>query len=229
MTHNPWPLGQIPQHLQRPELAQLKESGYSWNDPLEVVDQFEKKVAKFAGSKHAVAVDCCSHGLFLCLKYLDASGNITIPKNTYVSVPMQIKHAGCNPVFEDLEWSGKYQLQPYPIWDAATQWKQNMYIEGLHVISFQIKKHIPIGRGGMILTNDIDAYQWLKKACHDGRDMTVPYNHDNFEMLGWHYYMTPEDAARGMLLMDAVDSSFDDIWNNTSYIDLSTKTIFKEK
>jgi hypothetical protein len=29
---------------------------------------FEEKVAKFAGSKYAVSIDCCSHGLFFIFK-----------------------------------------------------------------------------------------------------------------------------------------------------------------
>jgi dTDP-4-amino-4,6-dideoxygalactose transaminase len=136
---------------------------------------FEQKVAKFAGAKFGVAVDCCSHGLFLSLKYLNATGTIKIPSKTYASVPMQIRHAGCIPELVDFTWTGRYRLDPYPIWDAAVQWHENMYTDGLHVVSFQIKKRIPIGRGGMILTNDEDAANWLRKARHDGRDLTVPY------------------------------------------------------
>lgn len=221
-------MGALPPELQRPELDQLKQQGYAFSDPWEVIDIFEKKVAEFAGSKYAVAVDCCSHGLFLCLKYLNAQGTITIPKNTYVSVPMQIKHAGCDVALADQPWQGQYKLEPYPVWDAATVWRRGMYQSGYQVISFQIKKHIPIGRGGMILTNDDQAYRWLKKACHDGRDMHTPYSQDDFEMLGWHYYMTPEDAARGILLMDFKDrDGYPDTWSDASYCDLSTKRIFK--
>ena len=64
-----WPLGQLPPEFERPELDQLKENGYKFDDPREVVDIFEKKVAKFAGAKYGIAVDCCSHGLFLSLKW----------------------------------------------------------------------------------------------------------------------------------------------------------------
>ena len=53
-----WPLGQLPTELQRPELNQLKNKGYSFSNPTEVVDIFEKKVADFCESKFAVAVDC---------------------------------------------------------------------------------------------------------------------------------------------------------------------------
>jgi hypothetical protein len=115
--YNSWPLGKVPKELQRPELDELKNMGYEFSDPRDVVDIFEEKVAKFAGSKYAVSVDCCSHGLFLSLKYLESIGEtlkniesikynfgeITIPKRTYVSTPMQINQAGYTVNFDDGE------------------------------------------------------------------------------------------------------------------------------
>ena len=79
---------------------------YNLLDPWDVVDLFEKKLAEYAGSKYAVAVDNCTNALFLCLKYLNASGEITLPKRTYVSVPCTAIHAGCQIRFEDIGWSG---------------------------------------------------------------------------------------------------------------------------
>ena len=223
-----WPLGRIPDHLARPELNAIRELGYLWSDPYDVVAMFEDKVAEFAGADYGVAVDCCSHGIFLCLKYLRASGTVTIPRRTYVSVPMQIQHAGCRVEFRDIEWSGRYQLDPWPVWDAAVRWHENMYTGGLHVVSFQMKKRIPIGRGGMILTNDLEAATWLRKARHDGRDMSKYYIDDEFAINGWHYYMTPEDAARGLLLMHAIPGSYPDSADHTSYVDLSEREIFRD-
>ena len=90
---------------------------YGLSDPWDVVDMFEKKLAEYAGSKYAVAVDNCTDAMFLCLKYLKADGEITLPKRTYVSVPCTVIHAGCRVKFEDIEWSGAYQLNPYPVWN----------------------------------------------------------------------------------------------------------------
>ena len=227
-NYNSWPIGQLPKEWQRPELDQVKAAGYDWKDPRDVIGIFERKVAEFAGSKYAVAVDCCSHALFLSLRYLGARGTVKIPTHTYASVPMQILHAGCDVEFEDIEWSGVYQLKPYPIYDGAVRWRRGMYEGGLYTVSFQLKKRVPIGRGGMILTNDANAYRWLKKASYDGRDLDVHYPDDDFEFAGWHYYMTPEDAARGILLMDRVPDLNEDSGNHTTYSDLSTKTIFRK-
>lgn len=221
MNYNPWPIGKIPKELRRPELQTVKDLGYEFDDPREIVTIFEKKVAIYAGSKYAVSVDCCSHGIFLLLKYLKAKGTITIPKNTYISIPMQITFANCKYKFEDIKWKGSYQLKPYPIWDSAMRWKKNMYSDGYHVCSFQIKKRIPIGRGGMILTNDIDAYLWLKKSTYDGRDLNIKYDEDVIKEFGWHYYMTPEDAARGIILMDSIKHDEKDLGGHDNYPDLS--------
>lgn len=227
MTFKEWPLGKIQEHQRRKEIDTLLEMGYTGTDPRDAITLFEKKVAEFAGSKYGIAVDCCSHGLFLSLKYLKATGTVTIPSRTYISVPMQIKHAGCDVAFEDIAWSGIYQLKPYPVWDGAVRWTKGMYQGGLHVVSFQMKKRLPIGKGGMILTDDKEAYKWLKKANHDGREFGQNYTEMNFDMLGWHYNMTPEDAARGVILMETTPEVNEDSATDKSYTDVSKFEIFK--
>jgi dTDP-4-amino-4,6-dideoxygalactose transaminase len=234
-THyNPWPIGKVPKHLQRPELDRLKELGYDWNDPRDVVDMFEKKMAEFSGSKYAVSTDCCSHGLFLSMKYLQHIGEleqgatITIPKMTYVSAAMQIVLAGNMVEFEDIEWSGVYHMKGSRVWDGAVRFNRGMYVgnNALQVVSFQIKKRVPIGKGGIILTDSEDAYKWLKLASYDGRDLDSPYtSEEHVQMLGYHMYMTPEDAARGIILMDQVPDQNEDTGNHTTYVDVSK--IFK--
>lgn len=235
--YNSWPLGKLPKELQRQEPELIKSMGYSWNDPRDIIDIFEEKIAKFAGSKHAVLVDCCSNGIFLCLKYLQQidelkqGDTLLIPSRTYVSVPLQIKHAGLKFAFEDIEWSGQYQLKNSRVWDSAVRWTKDMYLGNgsLQVISFQIKKRVPIGRGGVILTDDADTARWLKLASYDGRDLTTSYTDvKHFNLLGYHMYMTPEDAARGIILMDSLPEINDDSGTHLNYTDLSTVKLLKE-
>ena len=230
-AYESWPLGRIPLEHQRPELEAIKRLGYDWKDPWDVVALFERKVAEFAGSKYAVAVDCCSHGLALALKYLNPDGHsqvVSIPKRTYVSVPMQIIHAGCTPYFRNEDWSGAYQLLPYPIYDAAVRWTEGMFTEqgGIQVVSFQLKKRIPIGRGGMVLTDKPHIAQWIRRAAYDGRTLTSPYPEDAISEIGWHYYMTPEDAARGLILMDNTARRNVDSACASNYTDLSALPCF---
>ena len=110
---------------------------YGVKDAWGVVDIFEKRMAEYAGSKYAVSVDNCTDALFLCLKYLKASGTVTLPSKTWISVPCTVKHAGCDVEFEDYEWSGAYQLKPYPVWDGAVRMKRGMYKSNtFHCLSF---------------------------------------------------------------------------------------------
>jgi len=207
----------------------LEKDGYVINDPWDIVEAFEDKVAKYAGSKYAVATDSCTNSLFLCLKYLDATGKIEIPKKTYLSVPQSVIHAGCEVEFVDHEWSGVYQLNPYPIIDSATRFTRGMYIQDTYqCLSFHIRKILPIAKGGMILTNDIKAVDWFKLAEYEGRDRRVP--HDEMPppaMVGWNMYMPPEQAARGLQLLGKTKQQNDDSGGSWKYKDLSHYKIWK--
>jgi dTDP-4-amino-4,6-dideoxygalactose transaminase len=232
MTHyNPWPLGQLRESWQRQEPELIRKLGYEWDDPRDINDLFAKKLASYCGSKYAVLTDSCSNALFLSLKLKGAKGQISIPKNTYVSVPAQIIHAGGIPVFKDLQWSGSYELGQTGIFDSAARFTQGMYAKsggGLQCLSFQIKKRLPIGRGGAILTNSETEYEWLQRAVYDGRDLSTPYDSDSHvNMLGWHFYMTPEDAARGLLLLHDIELINEDTMTDKNYPDLTNWEPFK--
>lgn len=53
------------------------------------------------------------------------------------------------------------------------------------------------------MTDSIQAYEWLKKARFDGRNQ-CPLLEDVISMIGWNMYMTPEQAARGLMLFDII-------------------------
>ena len=86
----------------------------------------------------------------------------------------------------------------------------------------------PIGRGGMILTDSKEAFEWFKYATYDGRNLRQYYMDDEFAMIGWHMYMTPEDAARGIILMDSVPEENEDTGSSKTYSDLSDRKVFKK-
>lgn len=157
-------------------------------NPYNIVSDFEKRVAEWAGSKYAVAVESGTSAIFLSIQYRkfmrgdEGLGVVTIPKNTYPSVPCSIIHSGGSVKFSDRNWEGIYELFPLGVWDCALRFKKGMYKSGFQCLSFHIKKHLPIGRGGMILLDDSHAYEWLKKARFDGRS-PVPLADDNFTML----------------------------------------------
>jgi dTDP-4-amino-4,6-dideoxygalactose transaminase len=189
-----------------------------------VVTMFEDAVAEYTGAPYAVAVDNCTDALFLCCKYFEVD-EVIIPAKTYLSVPQSIFHAGGKVRFKDYEWHGIYQLEPYPIYDAAKRFTSGMYISKTYMcLSFHIKKHLKIGKGGMILTDDKKAVEWFKKARYEGRS-EIFYDKDDIKSFGWNMYLTPEQAARGLWLLQNISLINEDL--TEEYRDLREFTLFK--
>ena len=177
-------------------------------DSWQIVRNFERAVADFAGSTYGVAVDTCTWAIFLSLKWWKASGEITIPSKTYVGVPQYIIHAGCRPRFTDKLWFGEYYLDPYPIIDSACRFQRSMHIPNtFRCVSFNFRKHVPIGRGGMILHDDPEADVWLRRARYLGQDelmmdTRVPH------FIGWHCFMEPARAADGLQRLSLLPNDY---------------------
>ena len=177
------------------------------NGVYKVTEEFEQKICDYTGAPYAVTVDNQSNGLFLALMYEKVKGKeITIPARTYPSVPCEILHAGAKVKFDPVKGKtlkGAYQLKPTNVWDAALLFTADMYKPGTHMCcSFTGPyKTFKLSKGGCILTDDYDAYLWFKRARYSGR-RAVSYHEDNFDMIGWNFYMMPELAARGLLLID---------------------------
>ena len=160
---------------------------------------FEQAVADFWGAPYAVAVDCCTHALELSLKVKNTSMAFC-PTRTYISVPMMLERITIPLKYVDRKWTEYYFIAENVI-DAAAHWRQDGYISNtLMCISFGHKKHINIGKGGIILLDNYELYKRLQKLRYDGRSIHsgVMYLDDDITELGYHYYMTPETAAVGL-------------------------------
>jgi dTDP-4-amino-4,6-dideoxygalactose transaminase len=182
------------------------------NNVYKITEDFEKALSDYTGAPYVVTLDNMSNGLFLSLYYeYNIKGNIksgiiTIPSRTYPSVPCEIIHAGLKVEFEPIEGKtikGAYQLKGSNVWDSALRFTADMYIPESHMnISFTGPyKHFKLSKGGAILTDDYEAYLWFKRARYSGR-RECSYHDDYFDILGWNFYMMPELAARGLLLMN---------------------------
>lgn len=246
-----------------------------------ITEQFEYELCRYTGAPYAVAVDNCSNALFLALYYeLHVKNNcwrpcyegdkpvITIPKHTYPSVPCEIIHAGgkVNFVENSIFWSsnygnrsnmcnGAYCLLNTNVWDSALTFTNNMYVPGQHLcVSFTGPyKHLKLGKGGAILTDNLQFALWAKRARFSGRQ-ECSYHKDNFDeqidsgdydcnrdiyvhfkvppIAGWNFYMMPEIAARGILLMQQFYNSNGEPKSNPdlciSYPDLSKFKIYQQ-
>lgn len=185
-----------------------------------VTEEFEEELSKYTGAPFVVTVDNASNALFLSLMYENIKGKeITIPNRTYPSVPCEIIHAGGKVKFKIIDGEtikGAYQLEGSKVWDSALSFTYNMYKKNTHMcVSFTgPHKIFKLSKGGAILTDDYDAYLWFKRARYSGR-RECSYFDDNFDMIGWNFYMMPELAARGLLLM----KQFYDINDNPKNIE----------
>lgn len=205
------------------------------HNPYLFVKRFEEAIASYTGSKYAVSVDSCTNALFLCLMYKKHLGNnekVIIPSKTYLSVPQAVIHSGHEIIFdtrfEANNWRGIYKLEPYNIYDAAKRLTSNMYIPNSFMcLSFHIKKHLKIGKGGMILTDDEKAVEWFKKARYEGRSEKL-YHEDDIDMLGWNMYMTPQQASQGLALMQNYPDHMPDVGEDNGYRDLTEFSVFKK-
>jgi dTDP-4-amino-4,6-dideoxygalactose transaminase len=172
----------------------------------DITDQFEQLLASYTGAKYAVALDNGSNALFLALTYDKVKGKpITIPSRTYPSVPCAIIQAGGIVFFRPTEsdrLKGAYPLEGTSVIDSALRFTTNMYVpETFMCLSFTgPRKHLKLGKGGAILTDNYEASLWFRRARFSGR-RECSYLDDNLDMLGWNFYMMPEIAARGILLM----------------------------
>jgi dTDP-4-amino-4,6-dideoxygalactose transaminase len=174
-------------------------------NPHENTRQLELLIADYTGSPYCVCLDNESNALFLALTYDKIKGKtIKIPSKTYMSVPCEIIHAGGKVEFYPIEGKlkGAYRLIGSKVIDSALRFTAYMYIPGTYMCcSFTGPyKHLKLGKGGCILTDNEEAYIWFKKARFSGRN-ECSYHVDTFTQLGWNFYMNPVISALGLLLM----------------------------
>ena len=194
----------------------------------EIVKQFEDKISEFFGSPYAISVDSCTHGIELCLRYTK-SKEINVPKRTYLSIPFLSHKLNIDLIWKDEEWIYYYYLTDSII-DAAVLWKKDSYIPGTFMcISFQYQKHLSLGKGGIILTDNKEAAIELKKMSYDGRTPNIPWREQNIDTVGYHYYMTPEAAQQGLEKLDKAIDSVPRQWTIKDWPDLTKMNVFKNE
>lgn len=189
------------------------------------VADFEKLISDYYGSRYAIAVDCCTHAIELCLR-LTKPKSVTCPKHTYVSIPMTFEKLNLKWNWSDHQWQDFYYITPNIV-DAAVYWQELGYKPGtLMCLSFQYRKHLNVGRGGMILLDDTEHYKQLCKMRYDGRLDNIPWAEQDIDTLGYHYYMTPETAKLGIERFKEVVKVTPKRWSYLNYPNLSNMKVF---
>ena len=193
----------------------------------DVVSKFEKQIAEFYGSPYAVAIDSCTHGIEICLRQQNIK-KITVPTRTYISIPFLASKLNLEMEWDENQWSDYYYLGDTNIIDAAVYWKEGGYIPGTFMcLSFQFQKHLSLGRGGMILFDDKNSLDILKKMSYDGRITGKPWRNQDIDTVGYHYYMTPETAQLGIDKFQEAVNKKPRQWVWTDWPDLRNMEVFK--
>lgn len=170
---------------------------------------FERALAEYTGAPYAVMTDCCTHAIELCLRW-DRVRHCVFTPYTYLSVPMTMHKLGIEYSYSDEErqtWVGEYQFIGTRIWDSARRLERNMYRPGtLQCLSFGRTKPLQIGRGGAILTDDVEIYDQLSQQRYDGRELAItPWQEQQVFKVGYHYKPTTEEAELGLKLLPTVN------------------------
>ena len=191
-----------------------------------IIENFENEIANFFGSPYAIAVDSCTHGVELSLRYMNVK-SISVPKHTYISIPFLSEKLKIGLHWRDESWKDYYYLS-YSVIDAAVLWKPNSYVPNtLMSISFQYQKHLSLGRGGVILCDNKHDAEQLKKMSYDGRSPNIPWKNQNIDMVGYHYYMTPETAEQGLIKLPMAIKNKPKEWSINDWPDLTQMNVFK--
>lgn len=191
------------------------------------VEEFERQLAEFFGAPYAVAVDSCTHGIELALRYTNAD-NVSCPARTYISIPFTFEKLGLTWSFNDYSWSGYYRIGNTNIIDAATYWQRNGYIDKTYMcLSFQFKKHLNLIRGGAILLDSHSDYVTLKKMAHDGRIPNTPWKTQDIDTIGYHYYMPVDTAELGLKKLPEACAQEARIWTHDEYPYLPDMKVFR--
>lgn len=199
--------------------------------PYQVTRQLEHELSIYTGAKYVVAVNSGTAAILLACEWCFKSrweGLPSIPKKTYVSVPMAIIRAGADKVyFHDEDWKGSYQIKPYPIWDSARRFTSGMYKSGqFQCVSFSSSKILGIEQGGAILHDSEPADRWFRRMRFDGRTEGVDPRNDVFDLVGHHCLMLPSIAAQLVLKLHHLPKHNEDL-AHYEYPDLSIQPAFR--
>lgn len=177
-----------------------------------LVEALEDAFKGFVGAKYAIAVNSCTSALFLGLMLIKPR-KVLIPSMTFVSVASSILHAGAALDWLDESWAGStYSLKSEGalkkglVVDAAHATHRNDAAncgDNIVCYSFYPTKALSGAEGGMIVTNNKEHAEWLKKARWHARvGKTWDYV---IEFPAWKFNMTDIQAALALDYLKRMD------------------------
>lgn len=204
-------------------------------NPYKVVEDFEQALCEYTGAPYAVTTTSCTMALLLAMKAFKPDGlTISVPKRTYVGVPMSIINAGGRVRFVDYEWEGFYQLFPYPLYDSARYFTKdlfkiinpgNQFV--MICVSFHASKTLGLEQGGAILHCIPHLHERLLRLRFDGRKPGLAVKDDVIREVGLHCPMIPSVAAAGLAKLSTMKDKLYPPLPMDDYPDLSLMEVFK--
>ena len=200
---------------------------------MSAVADFEAAFAEYVGAEYALALCNGTATLHTALVALGVGpgDKVAVPPLTMASTTIAVLHAGAVPVFVDVDpdmwlmgWSHLDTVMPVSLYglhypwnihynravdDAAQTIRPHNDWAGLTSYSFQASKILPLGEGGMLVTNDGDLAQRARQFSSLGYRMTsdgpmidkAALKHPHYarhHVLGWNYRMSSYVASAGL-------------------------------
>jgi dTDP-4-amino-4,6-dideoxygalactose transaminase len=179
--------------------------------------EFEEALANYTGAPYAVATDCGTHAIELCLRY-DHVTSTRLTAFTYLSIPQTLTNLDIHYRLITEYWQNEYQFHDTRIWDSARRLEPGMYRPGqLQCLSFGHGKPLELGRAGAILLDNENDYRALSRMRADGRDLRLPMWWLQTVTEGWHYCPTLETCEKGIRMLPFTTQS--DRWWHKHYPD----------
>jgi hypothetical protein len=111
-------------------------------DPFQANRELERELCAFTGAPYAVTVNSCTMAILLACAWvreqmLPRVPMFSIPRRTYIGVPMSIANARCGVTFHDEDWQGEYELKMLPddqglsVWDSARRFTSDMFTQSV--------------------------------------------------------------------------------------------------
>lgn len=204
------------------------------------VRAFEEAFAGYVGARHGIALCNGTATLHTALKALGVGPGhkVAVPPLTMASTTIAVLHAGAEPVFVDVD-PGTWLMDGYdPDALSATIFAVPVSLYGLHAeptfsrtvddaaqtlrphsgcsftsYSFQAGKILPLGEGGMLVTDDEGLAQRAREFSSLGYRMSADGpaiykrplkdpSHARHHALGYNYRMSEHVARAGLACMD---------------------------
>lgn len=202
----------------------------------EQVRAFEAAFADYVGAKYAIALNSGTSTLHTALVALGVKpgDRVAVPPLTMSATTIAVLHAGAVPYFVDVD-ERTWLMGPPPLTGVAMP----VSLYGLHLphyggaivddaaqtlrhhgyadftsYSFQASKILPLGEGGMLVTNDETLATKAREFSSLGYRMRADQpridpalikspTFERHHSLGWNYRMSDLTAARGLEFLEA--------------------------